>query len=89
MILESTLQRKIIKYLKDNNIFYFKTLHLNKNGIPDIFMLYKGKAIFLELKTENGKISSIQQYQIDKIRENGATVYIIRNWENFLDIFKL
>lgn len=80
--LEKDIQKKIIEYLKSENIFHFKTIALNKNGIPDIFCIYEGKPIFFEVKTLTGKTSKIQDYQIDRIRKSGGEAIIVRSLED-------
>lgn len=47
-------------------------------GIPDIIICLKGKFVALELKTEIGKPSALQNYNIAKIKQSGGQAYILR-----------
>lgn len=84
---ESLIQKQILDYLKYNDIFHFKIIAANKNGIPDIFCLYEGQAIFLEVKTETGKTSKLQDFQMSKINENGGKSFIIKQLKDLEPIF--
>lgn len=47
-------------------------------GIPDLFYLYKGVFIAIEVKSDVGKLSDLQKYRLQQIRDAGgiaATVY--------------
>lgn len=88
MALESELQKKITAYLKDNNYFYFKIISASINGVPDIFAIIPSGPVFIEVKRQNGgRLSRIQEYQIDRIRKNGIKVAIINNFNDFLMLF--
>ena len=54
---EKTIENSIKKYLKDNNIYYFKVHggYYGVSGIPDIIVCYKGRFVALEIKNEKGK----------------------------------
>lgn len=53
-MLERDFQKKVIKFLKDNNIYYIKVWGggYQKAGIPDLIICLKGKFIAIELKNE-------------------------------------
>lgn len=57
-------------------------------GFSDLFgvRLSDGKAVFIEVKTENGKISQDQENFISAMRKNGAIAGVCRSIE---DAFKL
>lgn len=81
-MLESQIQSKILQYLKQEGYFCFKTVATNKRGIPDIFVLVDGVAIFLEVKTQTGRVSALQDYQMTQIRAAGGYVYVVRNLDD-------
>lgn len=49
------------------------------SGLPDIFLLHDGTAMFIELKTPTGKVSKIQEYTFNEIRKRGLEVVICRD----------
>ena len=61
---EQQIQSKKIKELEAEGYFVIKLIKTNKNGIPDVVALHKDKGVkFFEIKTENGKVSKLQQYR--------------------------
>lgn len=82
-MLESLIQKKITKYLKDHEYFYFKITSVSVNGIPDIFAIIEEEPVFIEVKAPNGRLSPIQKHQINRIRENGVRVEVVYSFEEF------
>lgn len=85
---EKRVERKIVKYLESQNAFVHK-FHGGspgvRKGIPDLLAIYRGIAIFIEVKREQGgRILPIQVAQIDALRQHG-TIAIV---SNDLDIVK-
>lgn len=80
-MLEKDIQSKIIKYLNKEGIFNFKIIAANKNGIPDLFCLYKNKPIFLEVKRKEGKVSHLQEHQMKCIETSGGLVKVVYSLE--------
>ena len=48
-----------------------------KVGTPDILMCLCGIFVAIELKSEDGKISALQEYNLDKIARCGGLAIII------------
>lgn len=80
---ENQIQKYILDRLNANNIFNFKIVATNKRGIPDIFFLYKGVPYFIEVKTNKGKLSDLQKYQIEKISDNGGWAKVVKSIKEF------
>jgi hypothetical protein len=47
-----------------------------RNGVPDRIVIWRGVICFVELKTVDGVLSSVQGREIDRLREHGAVVFI-------------
>lgn len=76
--LESAIQRDIIKYLNSiDALFSFKSIATNKRGIPDISIVYNGKAIFFEVKQPGRKPCIMQDYQREQIENAGGYFYVV------------
>ncbi len=80
-MLESKIQKKIIDKLKKDGFFIIKIIRANISGIPDILAIKNGKVFFIEVKTDNGKLSEIQKHRIQQIKENGIEVFIWKDYE--------
>lgn len=88
MILESVIQRKLINYLEKQGFLVVKTIVLNVSGYPDIFAFRNGEALFVEVKSKNGKLSELQEYRIKKIREQGFKVLIVNDLKTLINFIE-
>lgn len=57
------------------------------SGIPDMIFTIQSKTFFFELKTEKGSLSKDQKFVISRMKQNGFPVYLIRDVEQFKQIF--
>lgn len=53
-------------------------------GVPDIMILHKGRALFIELKTEKGRVSLAQQDAHRAIMLAGGAVAICRTLDDIV-----
>lgn len=77
---ESQFQQQVIRFLKFIGAYQIKIWGggFQKAGVPDLLVCYKGKFIGIELKTDKGKASVLQKYNIAKIQEAGGIGIILR-----------
>lgn len=76
---EQQIQSKKIKQLEALGYYVIKLIKTNKNGIPDIIAIPKhSRSLFVEVKTETGKISPLQEYRINELKEHGIKVEVYR-----------
>ena len=51
-------------------------------GNPDrIVILPNGRTVYVELKTEIGRLAKVQQWQIERLRQCGADVRVLKGME--------
>lgn len=83
-MLEKEFQNEVIKFLKQNDIYYIKVWGggFQRAGIPDLIICLKGKFIAIELKNEIGKPTALQLHNIEQIKKSGGQAYILKP-ENF------
>lgn len=86
---EALLQAKIIKALEADGWFVLKLIQTNKNGIPDLEIIKTGRVIFLEIKSESGKVSDLQLYRIEQLKKFDTEAYIIKGWKGFVEFKKM
>lgn len=91
MASEKNFENQVKKWLKEHEAWYVKTWSngVQRSGIPDLLICWKGRFIALELKAENGRASKLQEYEISQIKESGGIALIVRpsdfEWlKNFL-----
>lgn len=56
-------------------------------GIPDLIFMHNGQTYGFELKTEDGKVSPVQERIHKTWRDNNTPVFVIRSLEQFLEVF--
>jgi hypothetical protein len=81
-VLEADIVKKIRAYLKSVPGLWFFKEHggaYGQGGIPDIIVCHGGKFIALEVKTESGKLSALQNAAIRQIRAAGGIAETVRS----------
>ena len=76
---EQLIQSKIIKRLEGQGWYVIKLIKTNKNGIPDLVAFKDDEFQFIEVKTETGKLSELQKFRIEELKNKGFKVYELRN----------
>ncbi len=77
MMTEQKIQAKLIKEYEAKGYYVIKLKLTNKNGIPDLILIPKNSDVeFIEVKKTNGKISKLQEYRIDELKEHGLKVTV-------------
>ncbi|MEE7581958.1 MAG: VRR-NUC domain-containing protein [Oscillospiraceae bacterium] len=78
---EKDFQLKVEKFLTDKGIYFVKYWgggNFTRSGVPDLLCCIGGRFVGVELKTDNGKVSELQQYNIDKIIQSGGVALVLR-----------
>jgi Holliday junction resolvase len=58
-------------------------------GAPDLVAVKQTRVVFLEVKTEKGKISEKQSEVHDLLRLHGMEVRVVRGIEDIMDLVQL
>ena len=78
---ESSYQKKLINfYEKEKGYLVLKLIQVQKAGYPDLLLLKpNGEIRFVEVKAKRGRLSKIQKYRIDELKNRGFMVEIARS----------
>ena len=77
---ESEIQKKsVIDYAVTLGYVVYKIKSTNKNGVPDVLLLKNEKAIFIEVKSENGVLTCQQQARIKEITDQNICVAVVHS----------
>ena len=79
---EVEITRAILKDLKAMNVFAWKHWSgaFSKRGISDILgVLPDGRALAIEVKAENGKLTDSQRQFLEAVSGNGGIAFIARS----------
>lgn len=92
MAQEKQFENKVKKYLKDQGCWVLKTWSngIQREGIPDLLVCWKGYFLGIELKAENGKVSDLQQWNLDQIGKAGGIGIVLypHDFEEFKDFIE-
>jgi len=84
---ETALTRKIVSHLESFGFWCVK-LHGSQYqmaGLPDLMCMRGGVTVFLEVKTETGKTSRVQDCVIAKMHRYGIPACVVRTPEHALE----
>jgi Holliday junction resolvase len=84
---ESDIQHQIIKFLEAAGWYPVKIIQSNKNGWPDLQAHLAGHTIFIEVKSETGKLSELQKYRHKQLTQFGFHVITTNNLNHFTHEF--
>ena len=76
---ESQIERRLAEGVKRLGGMCLKFVSPGTLGVPDrIIITAKGRVIFVELKTETGRLTKIQRYVIGEIQKRGADARVVK-----------
>jgi hypothetical protein len=81
---ESEIVDKIKFYLKGiDGLFFWKQFGgmYGQSGLPDIVCCYHGRFVGLEVKTDKGKTTVLQEITLRRIRNAGGIAEVVRSAE--------
>ena len=81
-LVESSIERRMGELVRRRGGLYYKFVSPGQAGVPDrIIVAPGGQCVFVELKTETGRLSNIQKWQIGRMRDMGLDVRKVSGWE--------
>jgi len=87
--LEKDIESKIVLFAKGLGAIVYKFTSPSKRSVPDrVFVLPGGRVFWMELKRRGHKPTPAQAVEIEKLRKQGATVYVVDNVELGKEIVK-
>ena len=76
---ESQIERRLVEGVKRLGGMCLKFDSPGTLGVPDrIIITAKGRVIFVELKTETGRLTKIQRYVIGEMQKRGADARVVK-----------
>lgn len=76
---ESQIERRLVEGVKRLGGMCLKFVSPGTLGVPDrIIITAKGRVIFIELKTETGRLTKIQRYIIGEMQKRGADARVVK-----------
>ena len=76
---ESAIEARLAREVKRLGGLCYKFTSPGNPGVPDrIVILPNGRTVYIELKTEIGRLAKVQQWQIEQLRQRGADVRVLK-----------
>jgi len=76
---ETRIEKHLVDGVKKLGGLCLKFVSPSSVGVPDrLIITAAGQVIFVELKTESGRLSKMQKYMIGEMRKRGADVRVVK-----------
>lgn len=86
---EKVIERILVAQVKRLGGRAFKWVSPGNDGVPDRIVIFPNRPpVFVELKTEMGRLSRLQELQIVRLRKLGQTVEVVRGIEGLKQFFE-
>ena len=80
-MLESEIERRMVRLVRERGGLCYKFVSPSNPGVPDrIIITPEGRVVFVELKTEVGRLAGIQKWQLSEMQKRGADVRVVKGW---------
>ena len=88
-MLEKTVEKKLVDGVRRLGGKAFKWVSPGNAGVPDrIVILPKGRIIFVELKTDTGRVSPVQKITINLLTGLGCDVRVVRGEKGVIEFLE-
>lgn len=82
---ESVIESRLVREVRKRGGLCYKFVSPGNNGVPDrIILTPDGRVYFVELKTETGVTSKVQDFQIARIRAVNGNVRVLKGMDAVL-----
>ena len=79
---EKAIEMKMGEAVRKRGGLFYKFISPNTPGVPDRILITPAGAVwFVELKTDNGRLSGMQRWQKAELEKRNANVRVIYGWE--------
>ena len=79
---ESSIESKLVRMVREWGGLCFKFVSPGNPGVPDrIVITPAGRTVYVELKTEVGRLAAIQKWQHEELRKRGADIRTLKGLE--------
>lgn len=88
-MLEREIEKVLVQEVKKLGGRAYKWVSPGNDGVPDRIVIFPGKPpVFLELKAERGRLSSLQRVQCKRLKELGQDVRVVYGIDGLSQFFQ-
>lgn len=89
-MLEKEIEKILVSEVKKLGGRAYKWVSPGNDGVPDRIVIFPNRPpVFVELKSESGRLTALQDVQIKRIRELGQAVFVVRGMDGLSGFFHL
>ena len=86
---ESEIEKILVNEVRRLGGRAYKWVSPGNDGVPDRIVIFPGKPpVFVELKTDTGKLSALQSVQIKKLKDLGQQVEVVKGINGLSQFFQ-
>jgi len=85
---EQQIQAKIQKYLQGQGYYVVNVMKASRSGVPDLLVCIEGTFVGLEVKTDIGRPTELQKYNIAQINDAGGIAGVVRSVKDVEELIK-
>lgn len=86
---EREIEQILVREVKGLGGRAYKWVSPGNDGVPDRIVILPGrKPIFVELKSETGRLSSLQIVQLERLQELGQDIAVIKGIDGLSQFFQ-
>jgi len=86
-MLESTIEKHVTKYAKNLGWLSYKFSSPSNAGVPDRIYFREGRTLLIEFKQKGKQPRALQQFHINKLKEELIPVYVVDSINSGKEIF--
>ena len=86
---ESAIEEKLVKLVRDGGGLCYKFVSPGNRGVPDRLVITPdGRVFFVELKSETGRLSELQKFQMSELEKRNVAVHVLNSMEQVAEFVK-
>lgn len=79
---ERDIEARLVRMVRERGGLCYKFVSPGNDGVPDrIVITPDGRTIYVELKSERGRLSALQAHQLQELRRCGADARVLKGLE--------
>lgn len=86
---ESEIEKILVREVKKLGGIAYKWVSPGNDGVPDRIVIFpRRQPVFVELKTDNGRLTALQEVQIGRLEKLGQEVTVIYGLDGLSQFFQ-
>ena len=80
---ESAIEARLVRRVRERGGLCYKFVSPGNRGVPDRLVIAPdGRVFFVELKSQNGRLSKLQKFQMSELKARNVDVYVLYSVEH-------